>query len=58
MADRDINIKSQSKLIGLDSITKTIEHTVVSKFKELTSSLQKELKIELQVPTEITTQKA
>lgn len=58
MADKDINIKSQSKLIGLDSITKTIEHTVVSKFKELTSSLQKELKIELQVPTEITTQKA
>lgn len=58
MADKDINIKSQSKLIGLDSITKTIEHTVVSKFKELTSSLQKELKIELEVPTEITTQKA
>lgn len=57
MAEKDINIKSQSKLIGLDSITKTIEHTVVSKFKELTSSLQKELKIELEVPTEITTQK-
>ena len=58
MAEKDINIKSQSKLIGLDSITKTIEHTVVSKFKELTSSLQKELKIELEVPTEITTQKS
>lgn len=57
MADIPLKFGSKSQMLDMDAITKSIENTVLSQFQKLTSDLQNELKLELQVPSEITLEK-
>lgn len=57
MADIPLKFGSKSQMLDMDAITKSIENTVLSQFQKLTSDLQSELKLELQVPSEITLEK-